>query len=207
MFKGFNFVNNHFGGKRKMKNFMKKYGYYLMAFVLILIVGLSVGLGGEKQKDVPTTPADNSQTEPVNTTPIEMVSPLNNAEVLKWFSDTELFYNSTLKQWESHKGVDLVSENTDVYSVLDGVVTDCTYSYADGYCVTIRHDDGLVTKYCSLANLDGVTKGSSVSRGQKIGETSTSASNESAEGGHLHFVVLLNGSPVDPSNYLSFENK
>ena len=190
-----------------MKNFMKKYGYYLLAFTLILVVGISVGLGGDKKGGVPETPTNNTPTEQASTTPVEMLSPLQNAEVLKWFSDTELFYNSTLKQWESHKGVDLTSENTDVYAVLDGVVTDCSYSYSDGYCVTIRHDDGLVTKYCSLANLDNITKGASVCRGDKIGEISSSASFEANEGGHLHFVVSLNGVPVDPSNYLTLENK
>ena len=190
-----------------MKNFMKKYGYYLLAFALILVVGLSVGLGGENNGGTVNPPVQDEQTEQTSTTPLEMVCPLNGAEVIKWYSDTELFYNTTLKQWESHKGVDLKSESTDVYAVLDGVVTDCSYSYADGYCVTIRHDGGLVTKYCSLASLDGVTKGESVKRGEKIGETSSSASNESAEGGHLHFAVYLNGVAVDPANYLSFENK
>ena len=190
-----------------MKSFMKKYGYYLFAFTLILVVGLSVGLGGEPKPKI-VEPSENvTQIEPVSTTPVEMLSPLNNAEVLKWFSNTELFYNATLKQWESHKGVDLTSETTDVYAVLDGVITDCCYSYADGYCVTIKHDDGLCTKYCSLASLDGVSKGASVKRGDKIGEISSSAANEASQGGHLHFVVTLNDVAVDPSNYLSFENK
>lgn len=190
-----------------MKNFMKKYGYYLLAFVMILVVGLSVGLGDKNEPEVKQTPTDNNVIEQTSTTPVEMLSPLNNPEVLKWFSDTELFYNATLKQWESHKGVDLTSENLNVYAVLDGVITDCCYSYADGYCVTIRHDNGLCTKYCSLANLDNVNKGESVKRGDKIGEISSSSANETAEGGHLHFVVLLNDVAVDPSNYLSFENK
>ena len=189
------------------KNFMKKYGYYLMAFVLILVVGIVAGLSGEDGNTTKTPISENQETEQTSTTPVEMVSPLSSPEVIKWFSDTELFYNSTLNQWESHKGVDLTSQNTDVYSVLDGVITDCSYSYADGYCVTVKHDNGLSTVYCSLANLDNVSKGQSVARGQKIGEISTSASNEALEGGHLHFVVKLNDEAVDPSNYLSFENK
>lgn len=186
------------------KNFVKKYGFYILAFALILVVGVTAGFTGGKKNTI--IPIDNS--EPVSTTPVEMLSPLTSAEVLKWYSDTELFYNSTLKQWEAHRAVDLTSSvSNNVYAVLDGTVADCSYTYADGYCVTINHDDGLTTVYCSLANLDNVQKGQHVSRGQKIGEISTSASNESMEGGHLHFAVKLNGTAVDPSNYLTFGNK
>ena len=181
------------------KKFMRRYGYYMLAFVAILVVGLSAGLSGEKNVE-PTTPT--------SVTEIKMVCPMNSPEVLKWYSDTELFYNSTLKQWESHKAVDLTSTtNPDVYSVLDGIVTNCAYTYEDGYCITIAHDDGLTTTYCSLSNIDNVKKGDTVSRGQKIGEISNSASNESLDGNHLHFSVSLNGKNVDPANYITFENK
>ena len=186
-----------------LKKFMRKYGYYLLAFALILVVGFTVGLSGN---EVPSAPVDDSQQ--TATAPIEMVSPLNSPEVLKWYSDTELFYNSTLKQWESHRGVDLTSSvSNDVMSVLDGTVVDCSYSYQDGYCITIEHAEGLTTTYCSLKSNNLVKEGDKVTKGQKIGEISASSANELAEGNHLHFQVKLNGKNVDPSNYLTFENK
>lgn len=188
-----------------MKNFMKKYGYYLLAFALVLVIGLSAGLS--ESGTVPSGPAGDGLGE-VSTAPVEMVVPLKGAEVIKWYSDTELFYNSTLKQWESHKAVDLTSaESTAVLSVLDGVVSDCSYSYENGYCITVDHGDGLVTTYCSLKENNGVKKGDKVVRGQKIGDVSSSATNESKDGDHLHFVVCLNGQAVDPANYITFENK
>ena len=184
-----------------MLNFLKKYGYYVLAFALVLAVGLTAGLTGEQPK--PEEPS-----EPTQSTKVEMVCPMESAEVLKWYSDTELFYNSTLKQWESHKGVDLTSAtSTSVYSVLDGVILECSYNYEDGYCLVIEHADGLKTTYCSLATVDGHKKGDSVSRGQKIGDASTSASNESNDGNHLHFSIMHNGKSVDPANYLTLENK
>lgn len=188
------------------KSVMKKYGYYMLAFVLVLAVGITAGLnGGGSNPPVLEVPDDSQQT---STTPEEMLCPLDAPEVIKWYSDTELFYNSTLKQWESHRGVDLTSSvSTEVKSVLDGKVLDCSYSYEDGYCITIEHEGGLVTTYCSLSNSDGVKKGDTVSRGQKIGDISSSASNESEEGNHLCFMVKLNGEYVDPANYLTFENK
>lgn len=181
------------------KRFLKKYGYYMLAFVAILVVGITAGLNKN---------AGNEPAIPTNVSEVKMLCPMNSPEVLKWYSDTELFYNTTLKQWESHKAVDLTSATSpDVYSVLDGTVTNCSYSYEDGYCITISHADGLSTIYCSLSNVNSIKKGDSVKRGQKIGEASTSASNESVDGSHLHFSVVLNGNKVDPANYITFENK
>jgi len=183
------------------KNFMKKYGYYLLAFTLILVVGVSAGLNNDKTND-------KEVIEQTQTSSIQMESPLKSAQVLKWYSDTQLFYNSTLKQWESHKGVDLTSTTDNgVYSVLDGIVKELTYTYEDGYCIVIEHDNGLVTQYCSLSNTNSVKQGDTIVKGQKIGEISNTASNESLEGNHLHFSVELNGTKVDPSNYITFENK
>ena len=188
-----------------MKTFFKRYGYYVLAMALVLVVGMSVAFAPNSESNVPVVDDNSQQT---STAPIEMLCPLDSAEVLKWYSDTELFYNSTLKQWESHRGVDLTSAtSTDVVSVLDGVVVDCSYSYENRYCVTIEHDGGLKTMYCSLDSCDMVSKGDNVARGQKIGQISSSASNEMAEGNHLHFQVQLNGKNVDPANYLTLENK
>lgn len=182
------------------KKFMKKYGYYMLAFLAVIAIGLTAGLGVGSEQEVPNVPT--------GATEVKMVCPMDSPEVLKWYSDTELFYNSTLKQWESHKGIDLTSNvSGNVFSVLDGTVTDCSYSYEDGYSITISHADGLSTTYCSLANVDNVKKGDEVARGQKIGEISNTASNESLDGNHLHFQVMLNGKKVDPSNYITFENK
>ena len=115
-----------------LKNFMKKYGYYLVAIALVLVVGLTAGLSVDEQENVPS--------KPTGSTAVEMVCPMNSPEVLKWYSDTELFYNSTLKQWESHKAVDLVSNvSPDVFAVLDGTITNCTYTYEDGYCITVSY--------------------------------------------------------------------
>lgn len=181
-----------------IKSTLKKYGYYILAFALILVVGIVAGISNSTYEA--TIPTGNS--------PIEMLCPMNSCEVLKNYSDTELFYNSTLKQWESHKAVDLTSkESADVLSVLDGKVLDSSYSYENGYSITIDHGDGLSTVYCSLSSNSDLKKGDTVTRGQKIGEASNSSANENLDGNHLHFAVQLNGNSVDPSNYITFENK
>ena len=187
-----------------LKTFLKKYGYYVLALSLVLIVGVTAGLSPSDKSNLPVEDGSHQ----TSTEPVEMLCPLQSCEVLKWYSDTELFYNATLKQWESHKGVDLAStKSNDVLAALDGVVIDSGYSYENGYCITIEHQDGLTTVYCSLNEGGLVKNGDSVLRGQKIGEVSSTASNEMAEGNHLHFQVMLNGKNVDPANYITLENK
>ena len=193
------------GGKNMLKNFVKKYGYYVLAFVLILVVGFSVGLSGESVSMDETLPDNSQQT---STAPLAMVCPMEVARVVKCYSDSELFYNSTLKQWESHRGVDLMSDaSQDVVAVLDGTITESSYSFGNGYCLKISHQNGLETTYCSLKSNEGFSVRDVVSKGQKIGEAGNTASNESSVGGHLHFEVKLNGDFVDPSNYLTLDNK
>ena len=133
--------------------------------------------------------------------------PVESPTVLKWYSGSELFYNETLKQWESHKGIDMTSENLNVYSVLDGVVTDVQTTYEDGTCITITHEGGYVSKYSSLSDETSVTISDTVSAGDVIGTMSESSANELLSGAHLHFELYKDGQKVDPSNYLTLEDK
>ena len=186
--------------KGRVKSVLKKYGYYALAFVLVLGVTLAAVFS--------STPVDNEgPTEQTGTTPVVFTSPVETPTVLKWYSDTELFYNETLNQWESHKGIDMTSDNLNVYSVLDGVVTDVQTTYEDGTCITITHENGYVSKYSSLSDETNVTVSDSVSAGEVIGTMSQSSANEQLSGSHLHFELYKDGQKVDPSNYLTLGNK
>ena len=129
---------------------------------------------------------------------------MKNASLLKGFSDTEIQYNKTLNQWEAHKSCDLVASDLSVFAVESGTITAVENNFAFGTIVTITHRDGFVSTYASLADNVPVKKGDTVTKGQKIGEASDTAENESSEGKHLHFEMFKNGNKVDPSNYISF---
>lgn len=189
--------------KGKVLSFFKKYGYYVVALALILGITLSVALSANPSK---TNPEDST---PTDSTPIVFALPLNSPEVLKWYSDSELMYNDTLKQWESHKGVDMKSSSDDlsVYSVLDGVVTNIEDTYEFGTVLTITHENGFVSVYSSLETNLNVNISDKVKKGQKVGNVSDTATNEQQTGNHLHFELYKDGQKVDPSNYLSLENK
>ncbi len=186
--------------KGKVIGFIKKYGYYVMAFVLVLGITLGVVFS--------TTPTENpNQDVETDVKPVVFSLPVNSPSVIKWYSDSELMYNETLKQWESHMAIDMTSENLEVYSVLDGVVTDVTTSYENGTIITITHENGFVSKYASLAEETDVTISDEVKSGEKIGTMSQSASNELLSGNHLHFELYKDGQKVDPANYLTLSDK
>jgi murein DD-endopeptidase MepM/ murein hydrolase activator NlpD len=72
-----------------------------------------------------------------------------------------------------------------------------------GYCVKIKHANGVTTLYAHMKkNSLKVNKGDTVTQGQAIGIVG-STGNSTAP--HLHFEVHENGSRVDPRPYLRGE--
>lgn len=186
--------------KEAVINFLKRYGYIigLSAFMLILSIILIVSANKPNESD----------NKPVNTDPISFYNPLLNFTVAKEFNDTNLVYNSTLKQWEAHKGVCLTAtENSEVFAVLDGVVEDVYSNYLNGTVVVLSHANNLKTYYSSLGEDVPVKKGDTVKQGDVIGKISNTGANELNLGNHLHFEVTENDVKVDPATYLDLENK
>ncbi|MGI6175408.1 MAG: peptidoglycan DD-metalloendopeptidase family protein [Christensenellales bacterium] len=72
-----------------------------------------------------------------------------------------------------------------------------------GNCVLIRHEDGSKTFYAHLdAGQVYVSAGQSVTKGQTIGLMGNTGITSGNTGIHLHFEIWINGSKVNPSNYL-----
>lgn len=189
--------------KEKVLGFLKKYGYYCIAGALVVAIGLTVVFATQQKTPNANINPDDGIVD-VNTTPISFALPMNDASVLKEFSDVEIQYNKTLNQWEAHKSCDLVSSDLSVFAVESGTVTSVESNFDFGTVVTISHRDGFVTTYASLDDNVPVKTGDTVTKGQKIGEASDTAENESSDGKHLHFEMFKNGNKVDPSNYISF---
>ena len=161
-------------------------------FSLALALGIALGI---------------PKTEPVTTSNIEFGLPMTNAVVVKDYADDRLQLNESLNRWEIHLAVDMSSENDAVFSIYDGVVDSVDSNSLDGYIVTINHSDGFVSVYSSLSDNVQVKEGDSVRKGQQIGNASDTATNESKDGAHLHFVLMKDGVEVDRNNYLDLQNK
>lgn len=102
-----------------------------------------------------------------------------------------------------HCGIDIKSNNTNVYAAADGKVIYKGYSNGNGYHVIISHNlNGTTVKtlYSHLANYSSCPSvGQSVSKGTKIG---VMGSTGNSTGPHLHFAIFT-GSSNDPYGYTS----
>lgn len=185
--------------KQKMTNILKRYGYYFILGILVVGAILTLILIGvsdsKKQQSVPTS------------TKITPYMPVLNATLYKEYYGDELCYNATLKQWETHNGIDLqVASGSSVYSILDGKVKDIYSNLLEGTVVVIEHADGLVSEYASLDSDLKVKVGDEVSRGDIIGAVSESANAETDAGAHLHFSMFDNDKKIDPAAYLNISS-
>lgn len=109
---------------------------------------------------------------------------------------------STFKwRWgRMHKGVDwAVPTGTAVRASCGGTVVSAGWASGYGYCVTLRHPDGRMTRYGHLSKIL-VSSGQKVDQNQKI---ALSGNTGRSTGPHLHFEILINGSQVNPLQYLN----
>ena len=149
----------------------------------------------------------NNATIAVGTTPIYYISPMENASVVKDFSNKELQYNDTLKQWEIHKSLDIVSDTSaSVRAIANGTITNVYNNYLEGGVIEITHDNGIKSVYKSLEQVS-VKNGDYVNQGDIIASISTSMARELNTGAHLHFEMFENEISVNPNNYIDFSNK
>ena len=107
-----------------------------------------------------------------------------------------------IKKTESfHTGVDLAAnQGTAIYATAAGVVVAASYSDAYGYYVSLSHGNGYGSFYGHMTNYI-VAPGDSVSQGQIIGYVGSTG--VYSTGPHLHFEISVNGSTVNPMEYIT----
>lgn len=99
-----------------------------------------------------------------------------------------------------HKGADwLAPQGTAVNAAAEGTVTRAGWYAAYGYCVDISHSDGSMTRYAHLSSVS-VSAGQTVSQGQLIAYSGNTGDSTAP---HLHFELWINGSTVNPLNYVN----
>lgn len=99
-----------------------------------------------------------------------------------------------------HKGVDWACPTgTAIMASCGGTVVQAGWMGGYGNCITIRHPDGRQTRYGHLSKIL-VKSGQSVKQGEKI---ALSGNTGRSTGPHVHFEIIINGSQVNPLNYLN----
>jgi Membrane proteins related to metalloendopeptidases len=102
--------------------------------------------------------------------------------------------------WRLHSGVDLAApKGTPIYAVHAGKVERAGANGGCGNTVTLRHDLRVETEYCHMTGFaPGLMIGRQVQAGQLIGFVGDTGD---AVGDHLHFIVRVGGTFVDPVAY------
>ena len=151
----------------------------------------------------PATQPPETTTAPTEKKALKTAMPLEGQQVAEYAMDC-LSYNSTTRDWRVHDGVDIAAETgTQVKAAADGQVYTVYDDDSMGTTVVIRHEDGYVTVYASLAEEVAVSAGDTVALGQPIGTVGETALLENALGDHLHFAVLCNEEQMDPAEFLN----
>ena len=101
---------------------------------------------------------------------------------------------------KQHTGIDIGNAGfgAPVIAAADGVVTMASYYGGYGNCVMINHGNGISTLYGHGQKIL-TTVGTEVKKGDLIMEVGSTGN---STGPHLHFEVRVNGSPVNPKQYL-----
>ena len=206
-------------------------GYYIALILCAAAIGISGYFYYQNQNDTdpqlqqPTLdvgaldPTDDVQavaTQPTMQNPAEGTKPVTDPTKKSFKTDMPvsgqtvagyamdcLSYNPTTRDWRVHNGIDIAADaGTTVCAAADGTVYTVYEDESMGTTVVIRHTDGYVTKYSSLAKEVSVAPGDTVKLGQAIGTVGNTALLESAIGDHIHFSVTCNDTAMDPMAFL-----
>lgn len=126
----------------------------------------------------------------------EAFAPMGGSQVESRFADRRTyFFDGREIDRQVHLGFDLASvQQAPVRAANTGVVVFADFLGIYGNCVIIDHGLGVQSLYAHLSSM-AVKAGDGVTRSQEIGRTGTTGL---AGGDHLHFTVLLQGTPVNP---------
>ncbi len=202
--------------------------YVILAILVLSIVciAIAVSLTGGNQADTPATlPATDpqppqTQSPPSTSTPDsgtvggepeKLIFQIPVQGVISQQHDEDLLvFSPTMEDYRTHIGIDVTANvGTAVCAVAKGTVK---HIYTDpfmGVSVVIDHGDGLQSVYQNLSETlpEGLTEGISVSAGYVIGAIGETASREIAQEPHLHFELLRNDEPLDPLDYLTYDQQ
>lgn len=99
-----------------------------------------------------------------------------------------------------HTGLDLCGNYGDnIFAYKSGTVIKTQYSNVSyGNMILLQHTDGTQTRYAHLSSIN-VSLGEKVDCGEVIGKMGSTGN---STGNHLHFEIIINGTPVNPYSYI-----
>ena len=132
--------------------------------------------------------------------PLLWRAPLEELDVIRVFSGTDMLRSGTTGLWTVHHAIDLSDDaGAPVSAMADGRVLRCD---DNGSWIVLAHTGGYESCYSSLSLLGPYRTGDPVRAGQIIGFVGNTIPDEADLGPHLHLQVLANGSAIDPLELL-----
>ena len=99
-----------------------------------------------------------------------------------------------------HAGLDVaVGAGVPIKAPADGVIANTGDYFFNGNTIFIDHGQGLISAYMHMSRID-VRYGQPVKKGEILGAVGATGR---VTGPHLHWVVILNNTPVDPELFLT----
>lgn len=198
--------------KRLNKISKEKAQRILFIAVLVLVFGvffISLSLlspGETPPNNDPEPPIEEPEEPTVEYETIIAPYKAANVEIIRrfWSPDKEkeiqemsMFVYDT--RYTMSRGISYAAaenEDFEVVASLSGTVKEISNSDIYGKVVFIEHDNGLVTEYWSLSEVN-VEIGDEVAQGDVIGISGESSYDLGSEN-HVHFRILVDGIPTDP---------
>ena len=124
-------------------------------------------------------------------------------DIVREFAKDNLIYSETLKEWTTHQGIDIKADKTTVVKAAEaGTVKSIKNDPRYGLTIVVDHGDGFQTVYSNLLTSEFVVEGEEIEKGQSLGTVGNTAVFEIADEPHLHFEILKDSIPQDPSIYM-----
>lgn len=124
-------------------------------------------------------------------------------EISKEYAQENLVYSETLQEWVTHSGIDIKADKTTVVkSAEKGTVKTIKNDPRYGLTIVVEHANGYKTVYANLLTSEFIVEGEKVEKGQSLGTVGNTAVFEIADEPHLHFEILKDSMPVNPSNFI-----
>lgn len=144
----------------------------------------------------------NSSSEETSKKELSFERPVE-GDIVREYAKDSLIYSETLQEWTTHTGIDIKADKTTVLKAAEaGTVKSIKNDPRYGLTIVIEHDEHFQTVYSNLLTSEFVVEGEKVEKGQSIGTVGNTAVFEIADEPHLHFEILKDNLPEDPSIYI-----
>ena len=222
--------NENHPNRRRIRNFFREKGYYIVLGLCVCAVGasgwlfVSNAVSEKRSLQSETLSIATSAEDPQagkssggKTAPTTAPAAEETAPAAAMTDDTVREAAASVRVWpvsgeaQAAYSVDALQYNATTQDWRTHAGVDLTAAVGTPVraagsgvvtAVIVNHPDGHVSQYSNLAVMPSVSAGDSVEAGQTIGAVGATALLEIADEPHLHFAVYANGDTIDPAEFI-----